>query len=191
MRLLCRPSSTSAVTFFTSTARTWIESIEQRYIPRTHVPSARATARRAPGSRADPRAWRTRSSRVPPCDPSPSCIWSATLAEARRCRRARSRSLFSIESITGRNSRPVVQIRNLGVSFRPSLRRRRARRVRASYRQVPRHGPMAGAVMLSGRGRTKDHPGAAPSKMPSSSSRAERQHSLAGGNVLHASGRMG
>jgi hypothetical protein len=47
-------------------------------------PSASATSRHASVSRADPSAVRYRASRVPPCDPLPSAMLSATLLAALR-----------------------------------------------------------------------------------------------------------
>ena len=62
----------------------------------------------------------------------------------------------------------------------------------AERRPRPRAGsPEEGEIVARAEAH-RDRPyGVAPSMIPSSSSRDERQHSLPAGNVLHASGRMG
>ena len=53
---------------------------------------------------------RYRSRRVPPLEPEPSPVLSTMLARARRICRARSRSLLSIRTSTGRISRTIRSI---------------------------------------------------------------------------------
>jgi hypothetical protein len=66
-------------TFFTQHGRHLVEPIKKHGNDLTNVT---ATSRHAPVSRVDPRALRYRSRRVPPLDPLPSMMLSATLLGA-------------------------------------------------------------------------------------------------------------